>query len=155
MKLTQTKDLLQYVRDSIPELSTRETEAFWVVGLDADDQPIDSKRLNEGNEHTVAFKGRDLIKFAFDSDAAKLVLVHNHPSGFPLASGPDIELTTGWRMIGDAIELEIVDHVVVGKGGEAFSMKGAQTLLSDGTVESVDQTYARHLLAEAARKVAA
>ncbi len=59
---------------------------------------------------------RALFRRAIRSNAASVILVHNHPSGDPTPSQEDIALTTRLRAAGDLVGIRIVDHVVIGDG---------------------------------------
>ncbi|MFP3975727.1 MAG: JAB domain-containing protein, partial [Dehalococcoidia bacterium] len=46
--------------------------------------------------------------------AAAIILVHNHPSGDPSPSKDDIELTKRVVQAGKILEIEVLDHVIIG-----------------------------------------
>jgi DNA repair protein RadC len=64
---------------------------------------------------------RRTVRRAFDLDARRLILAHNHPSGDPTPSAEDIQSTRTFRQVMAALELNLDDHFVVAKGG-IFSM---------------------------------
>jgi DNA repair protein RadC len=66
---------------------------------------------------------RELFKDAIRVSAASLVVVHNHPSGDPTPSGADIQLTRRLVKAGDVLGIELLDHVVIGDGGEYSSLR--------------------------------
>jgi DNA repair protein RadC len=49
--------------------------------------------------------------------AAGVILIHNHPSGDPTPSAEDIDLTARVRRALDAIDVRLVDHLVVARRG--------------------------------------
>lgn len=51
---------------------------------------------------------------------AGIVLVHNHPSGDPVPSRHDIELTKNVRKSADMFSIKLMDHVIIA-GGTYFS----------------------------------
>jgi DNA repair protein RadC len=51
------------------------------------------------------------------------VVVHNHPSGDPTPSGADIQLTRRLVKAGDVLGIEVLDHVIIGDGGEHASLR--------------------------------
>lgn len=67
---------------------------------------------------------RPLFKRLFDLNATGFVLAHNHPSGDPTPSGPDIAATRKLWALAQAMEVDFFDHVVVGGRG-AVSMRRA------------------------------
>ncbi|KPH59383.1 DNA repair protein RadC [Novosphingobium sp. ST904] len=64
---------------------------------------------------------RRTVRRAFDLDARRLVLAHNHPSGDPTPSVDDIQSTRTFRQVMAALEFSLDDHFVVARGG-IFSM---------------------------------
>lgn len=60
---------------------------------------------------------REVFKTALISNAAALVLIHNHPSGDPSPSSEDIAITRRLKEAGDLLGVKVVDHVIVGTDG--------------------------------------
>jgi len=59
--------------------------------------------------------------------ASALVLVHNHPSGNPRPSESDKRLTRDMQRAGKALDLPILDHVIIA-GMHHFSFADHQLL---------------------------
>lgn len=57
------------------------------------------------------------------SNAAAIILVHNHPSGRLAPSVEDIGLTDRMNKICDLIGVKLVDHIIVGPGNEFYSFQ--------------------------------
>jgi DNA repair protein RadC len=58
----------------------------------------------------------ELFKMAIRSNAAAIVVVHNHPSGDPEPSPDDIALTRAVVQAGKLLDVEVLDHLVIGRG---------------------------------------
>ena len=56
---------------------------------------------------------RDTFKAAFLSNAAALVIAHNHPSGDPTPSGEDRALCERLRQAGELLGVTLLDFVIV------------------------------------------
>jgi DNA repair protein RadC len=80
-----------------------------------------------GGDRAIDFRGRQLFSRAFAYDAAAVLMVHNHPSGSPLPSQVDLESTERLVHVGQALDIELLDHLIVG-GGSIYSMKLARIL---------------------------
>lgn len=78
----------------------------------------------DGAPRTVSGRYRALIEPALRLGAAGLALVHNHPSGDPSPSGADTVATRCLQALSGAMELEFLDHVIIG-GRAAVSMRRA------------------------------
>jgi hypothetical protein len=75
-----------------------------------------------GNLNGCNVRISELLREAIRSNAAAIVLVHNHPSGEVLPSLEDGELTRGAVGAGKLLDIEVMDHVVVGTDGH-FSLR--------------------------------
>ncbi len=67
---------------------------------------------------------REVFKSAVLSNAAGIILAHNHPSGDPSPSRENLELTRRLCDAGKIMGIEILDNLVVGDG-RALSFKEA------------------------------
>ena len=64
---------------------------------------------------------REAFKAAILSNAAALIIAHNHPSGDPTPSREDRELTAPLKECGVLLGIHILDHVVLGDGERYYS----------------------------------
>ena len=69
-----------------------------------------------GGTSFAVFEIKDVLKEAIKIGAPKIILVHNHPSGDPTPSHDDIELTQKLEQVSKMLEIELLDHVVIGDG---------------------------------------
>ena len=60
-----------------------------------------------------------MLRRALELDAVSIVLCHNHPSGDPTPSRADIEMTRQVVQAGLHLNVEVHDHLVVGRHGVA------------------------------------
>ena len=56
---------------------------------------------------------REIFKAAYLSNAASLVIAHNHPSGDPTPSADDRALSDRLRQVGDLLGVTLLDFVIV------------------------------------------
>ena len=61
----------------------------------------------------------EIMRRALELSASSLILVHNHPSGDPTPSQPDIDMTRQIAEAGRALRITLHDHLVVGRDGVA------------------------------------
>lgn len=106
-----------------PQLRGRDREYFWALALDTKNHLVRLAEVSVGSLNASIVHPRELFKDAVRVSAASIVVVHNHPSGDPTPSGADIQLTRRLVRAGDVLGIEILDHVVVGDGGEHASMR--------------------------------
>lgn len=97
------------------ESSALEVEQFWVLLLDTKYRlrrpPV---AISKGILDACLVHPREVFKEAVRACAAAVVLVHNHPSGDPTPSREDIKLTRQLIEVGRIMDIEVLDHVVVG-----------------------------------------
>lgn len=69
--------------------------------------------VSTGTLDTAIVHPRDVFKAACLSNAAGLVLVHNHPSGDPTPSPDDRALVTRLRAAGEVLGIDLLDALIV------------------------------------------
>lgn len=111
--------ILDYVRAA---MAFSDNEQFRILFLDKKNQLIADEVQQEGTvDHTPVYP-REVMKRALELGASAIVLVHNHPSGDPAPSMPDIEMTRKIVDAGQRLGVTIHDHVIVGRKGH-FSFR--------------------------------
>ena len=58
----------------------------------------------------------EIFKEPIKCSAAKIILVHNHPSGNPEPSDSDIKFTRKMASVGEMFGIEVIDHIIIGDG---------------------------------------
>lgn len=106
-----------------PQLRGCDREHFWALALNTKNQLLRTIEVSVGSLNASIVHPRELFKEAVKVSAASIVVVHNHPSGDPTPSGADIQLTRRLVKAGDVLGIEVLDHVVVGDGGEHASLR--------------------------------
>ncbi|MFN3232491.1 MAG: RadC family protein [Alphaproteobacteria bacterium] len=124
IRLTKAKALEKPVISSWSALSDycsasmayQSIEQLRVLFLDKRNRIIADEILQEGSvDHTPVYP-RQVAKRALALDATALILVHNHPSGDPEPSQPDVEMTKLVVAAAKACEIVVHDHVIIGRG---------------------------------------
>ncbi len=111
------------VRMCGPQLRGRDREHFWALLLNTRNQLIRIEEVSIGSLNASIVHPRELFRLAVRVSAASVVVVHNHPSGDPTPSGADIQLTRRLVKAGDVLGIELLDHIVIGDGGEHASLR--------------------------------
>jgi DNA repair protein RadC len=104
--------LLDYVHTALAHEST---EQFRILFLDRKNILIRDEQQSRGTvDHTPLYP-REVVKRALELGASAIIMVHNHPSGDPTPSQPDIEMTKAVIKALGAVNVVVHDHVIVGK----------------------------------------
>ena len=107
-----------------PMFSEHEREVMAVVTLDSDFHTTSLDVLGSGSEDSISFTPRDLFRTAISTDAAYLILFHNHPNEADLQpSEKDKNLTANVQEMGKVMFIPILDHIIIGKGNTWLSMR--------------------------------
>jgi DNA repair protein RadC len=108
--------LLGYVRVA---LANEPREQFRVMFLDNRNQLIADEVMNHGTVDHAPVYPREVMRRALELSSSNIILLHNHPSGDPTPSRPDIEMTKQIVEAGKALKINVHDHLVVGRDGVA------------------------------------
>jgi len=108
--------LLAYVKTALAH-ETR--EQFRVLFLDKKNQLIADEVMNRGTVDHAPVYPREVVRRALELSAKSMIIVHNHPSGDPTPSRPDIDMTRQIIEAARALGLSVHDHLIVGRDGVA------------------------------------
>jgi DNA repair protein RadC len=89
-------------------------ESFWVIPLDRKNKPIGRHMVTLGTLTSSLVAPREVARIVILAGAAAFIIAHNHPSGDPTPSSADISVTRKLREAAQAIDIALLDHVVVG-----------------------------------------
>lgn len=117
--IASPEDLLNYCRSSMAHLSD---EQFRVIHLNAKNEIIDEEIAQEGTVDQTTVYPRKIMEHALKKKSVALILVHNHPSGYPKPSVHDKNLTESLIKAAKTLGIKIHDHIIIGKNGH-FSFK--------------------------------
>lgn len=98
-------------------------EVFKVLYLNDANIVLDIDDLFRGTINQAVIYPREVIKSALAKRATRIILAHNHPSGNLKPSESDIEITKRLKKACAAVEIEILEHIIIGKdnfGKDAF-----------------------------------
>lgn len=110
------------------QLRGLDREHFWALLLDTKNRLIRMAEISIGSLNASIVHPRELFKEAVRLSAASVVVVHNHPSGDPTPSGADMQLTRRLARAGEVLGIELLDHVVIGDGGDHTSLRDVGAL---------------------------
>jgi DNA repair protein RadC len=111
LQIAAAVDAARYL---LPRFGTAEVEQGGVLLLDARHRVLHARVLTRGTADATPMHPRDVFREAALAGAAALVLFHNHPSGDPLPSTEDLQLTRRMIEAGELMGITVVDHVILG-----------------------------------------
>lgn len=89
-------------------------EEFHVLLLDAKHRLIGEELVTRGLVDRSQVHAREVFRTAIRESCCRIVLVHNHPSGDPTPSSPDVAATASLVSAGKIVGIEVMDHVIIG-----------------------------------------
>lgn len=99
-------------------------EVLSVINLNAKLQPINFSIVSIGAVDQTLAVPRDVLKSAILSNAANMMVMHNHPSSNLTPSREDVKMTSRLIDICELVGIPLVDHIIVGpKNKDYFSMR--------------------------------
>jgi DNA repair protein RadC len=109
--------LIQY------EMSTFEQEHLRVILLNTRNGLIGWEDIYRGSLNASQVRIGELFRAAIRRNAAAIILTHNHPSGDPSPSSDDVAVTRAVVQAGKLMDINVLDHLIIGQGGRYVSMK--------------------------------
>lgn len=88
-------------------------ECFSCLFLDSRHRLIEAREMFRGTLTQTAVYPREIARSALVLNAAAVILSHNHPSGSVQASAADRALTEAVRLALQALDVPVLDHLIV------------------------------------------
>jgi len=95
-------------------LEDSDREQLLVCCLDTKNQPLALNVVSVGSLNLSIVHPREVFKPAILSNAASIIIFHNHPSGDPTPSKEDSNITNRLKESGKIIGIELIDHIIIG-----------------------------------------
>lgn len=112
VQISCTEELLDYCKTRLGGLRD---EHFYVIYLDAQNQLIETEKIQQGIVNQAVVYPRQVLETALRRKASAMILVHNHPSGHVKPSDADIRLTRTIQEAARMLEILVHDHVIIGE----------------------------------------
>ncbi len=90
-------------------------EKFWVLSLNRKNRLIKCTEITSGTATSALAHPREVFREAISAAAAAVICVHNHPSGDPAPSAPDMQVTRQLREAARTVDIQLLDHVILGR----------------------------------------
>ena len=94
-------------------LSERDREYCCVVNMDAANHPINFNIVSIGDTNHTPVPMQNVFKSAILSNAASLLILHNHTGGSTTPSTFDVDMTLKMVKAGRLMNIPVLDHVIV------------------------------------------
>ncbi len=91
----------------------RRNETVYLLCLDAKCKVLCCQEVGEGSVNSAGVPIRRIVEMALAANASTVVLAHNHPSGVATPSVEDIATTRRLAVALDAVDIMLIDHIIV------------------------------------------
>lgn len=98
------------------EMEALDHEELWVINLDTKNHITAIDHLYSGTLNKSSVRIGEIFRKPIIRSAYAIIMVHNHPSGDPQPSTADILTTKSVMSAGKALEIPLLDHIVIGHG---------------------------------------
>ena len=115
-----------------PVVHGLEVEKFWVLCLNRKNRLKKMVEITSGTATNALAHPREVFRCAIREGATGVACVHNHPSGDPGPSAADMQVTRQLRDAAKAVDIDLLDHVIVGRAGADPTGLGYYSFRSSG-----------------------
>lgn len=135
-KITSPEDVLKVLGK---ELRQYDRELLCVLNLGAKGSVINMNIVSMGTLTSSLVHPREVFKSAVLSNAAQIILVHNHPSGDCEPSEEDKDITQWLVKCGKLLDIPVKDHVIVSRDAFYSFKKTGLMLEIHSKLEALEQ----------------
>jgi DNA repair protein RadC len=104
-------------------------EILHVLALDTKGRLLGAPATVAGSLNAVAARTAEVFREAIILEARSVVLAHNHPSGDARPSPQDVAVTKALVAAGKLLDIEVMDHVVIGQGTPGYVSMAQEGLM--------------------------
>jgi DNA repair protein RadC len=115
-RIHQASDVVKILYEKISPTH----ESFWCVMLNSQNRIIEIFMVSQGGLAGTVADPRIMLRRALIVRATSTILVHNHPSGNTQPSDADKALTKKMVHAGTAMDIQVVDHIILGNDYESY-----------------------------------
>lgn len=100
----------------MPEMRYLTQEHFVCLFLNTKNHVIGKQTIFIGSLDASVVHPREVFKEAMKRSAASIICLHNHPSGDPIPSLEDVQVTKSLCQAGEIVGIPLLDHIIIGDG---------------------------------------
>ena len=118
-KLSKPEDAVR----ALQEIADEGVERFMVLYLNSKNKILVKQKIEDGTVNQANPILREIFRYGLASDAASVIVAHNHPSGDPQPSAEDKTFTKALIQAGDVMNIKVLDHIIIGRDLETGEIK--------------------------------
>ncbi len=138
-KIQSPTDAVRCVRDYMADT---DREMVIVIAMKQDGTPIHFNVVSTGTVTEAIIHPREVMKSLVLSNAAKMILVHNHMGSSVYPSSYDIKTTKKMSVVAEAMAIPMLDHVIVcSDSDEIYSFLEQKALPNVNVLDYTDMLF--------------
>ena len=110
-QILQPRDIAEIL---IEKMRFEKQEILKVAMLNNKNKLLKIKDVAKGGGNFVTASMKSILNEAVKIEAAKIILIHNHPTGDPTPSRQDIKFTQNVELASNILGIQLLDHIVIG-----------------------------------------
>lgn len=111
-RIQRPKDIVEILAE---KMRFEKQEILKVALLNNKNNLLKIKDIAIGSGNFVVTTIKSVLNEAVKIEAAKIILIHNHPSGDATPSKADIDFTNKVGQAAEILGIQLLDHIVIGK----------------------------------------
>lgn len=134
--LRSPEDVFEFMKP----YAAQAVEHFWVLPLNKKNRliPREPVEVTRGIVDASLVHQREVFAVACKALSNAVILAHNHPSGDPTPSAEDARITRSMIAAGRVMDIDVLDHVVLGAPGHPAHPSGYFSFRESGLVSFED-----------------
>ena len=88
-------------------------ESFFIMLLNRANKVIGWAKISQGGVCNTIVDKKIICKYAIDTLANGVILVHNHPSGSLIPSREDMQITADVQQALNTLDVKVLDHIIL------------------------------------------
>lgn len=101
-------------------------ESAFIMLMNNANKVVGWAKISQGGICGTQVDIKIICKYAIDTLSSGVILVHNHPSGNPVPSKADIDITDRLRKALNTLDVRLLDHIVITGEGRYYSFSDEQ-----------------------------
>jgi DNA repair protein RadC len=115
---------IQTIANAVFSMDELPEEHLIALYLNTKNVVVSVQEISKGTLNASLVHPREVLRGAILANANRFVIVHNHPSGSTEPSNADKQVTEVLKKAGELMQIELLDHVIIGNGYYSFRDKG-------------------------------
>lgn len=133
------------------EMKSLDREMVCAIHLTSKNHPISMTFCSMGSINQSIISPREIFKSAILSNAAAIIIAHNHPSSDCTPSRDDVQVTRRMVACGELMDIPVLDHIIIsGYTGNYFSFQENKMMSNEELVSFMESLGGEQMMGKVA-----